>query len=98
MPGVVAVLGIDSIDGKIDSVTALSSALGVKSTVIAGSLLAGAGLIAAGIVVKSIITQMNKTDIEDAEMAETIIDGIKDSYYAHYVGLFDKIMDDLKDL
>jgi hypothetical protein len=95
LPGIFAILGIDAIDGEIDSVTALSSALGVKSTIIAGTLLTGAGLIGAGIMVKSIITQINKAEIEDAEMAKTIIYGLKDRYYAYYISLFDDMMDDL---
>jgi len=97
LPGVFAILGIDAIDGKIDTVTALSSALGIEATIIANTLLAGVGLIGAGIMVKSVITQINKAEMEDSEMAKTIIYGLRDRYYAYYISNFDDMMDDLRD-
>lgn len=97
LPGIFALLGIDAVDGKIDSISALSSALGVSSTAVASALLVSAGLIGGGIILKSIISQINKSEIEDAEMAKTLIYGFKDRYYAYYISLFDDMMDDLRD-
>ena len=52
-PAISAILGVDAIDGEMNTIEALSSTLGVSSTALANTLLAAAGVIGAGILVKS---------------------------------------------
>jgi len=95
LPGIAAMFGIDAMDGNIDTLTAVGNSLGISATTLANSILIGAGIIGAGILVRNTITEINKTDIKDAEMASRIIDGLKDRCYAQYKKNFEKVMDEL---
>lgn len=95
LPGIAALFGIDAMDGKIDTLTAVGNSLGISATALANSILIGAGVVGAGILVKNTITEINKTDIKDAKMASHIIDGIKDRCIADYKKNFEKVMDEL---
>lgn len=98
LPAISTLLGIDALDGEINTMDAVSSTLGVSSATLASSLLAIAGVIAAGALVKSTITQINKTEIEDAAMAKALIIGLRDRYYAYFIEKFNDIMEDLRDM
>jgi hypothetical protein len=96
--GMAVVFGLDAIDGTINTVPALLSALGVPATTaaisIAGSL---CGLLTLGFVAGNVARQMTKQDFNEEDAAITIIRAFREKYKQTILDHYDDLVLDARD-
>ena len=89
-----AILGIDSLDGTIDTVPALLSSLGITLSESAlGVLHLSLGALATVALIGSALHQINKYELEQKEYLENTIIYMKEKCFSSYIEVFDEIIE-----
>lgn len=91
------VFGVDAVDGTINTVPALLSALGIPATAASMSVAVSlCGLLSLGFVAASVCRQIAKQDFQDEDAAITLIRQFKEAYQQAVLDHFDDLMADAK--
>ena len=92
LTGLAGMIGIDAaLDGEIDSVKNLVTAMGGSAIATKVAAIAG-GVIGAGFLSISLTRQMNKAQLLRYSNAKSYISTIRDNYYQKYMQIFDEMM------
>ncbi|MGL4848275.1 MAG: hypothetical protein ACRC28_05030 [Clostridium sp.] len=95
LKGIVAVLGIDSIDGTGDIIKAIAASIGV--TLSAGATVAISAGIGLGIVGINFISKINKMDMQSDNQGKMLIHIIKEENFTKMDGEFSELIDKIFD-
>jgi hypothetical protein len=91
------VFGVDAVDGTINTVPALLTALGIPATATSVSVAVSlCGLLSLGFVAASVCRQITKQDFQDEDAAITLIRQFKESYQQAVMDHFDDLMAEAK--
>lgn len=102
LKGIGVMLGVDAIDGTINSIPAILKAVGIEITAaVATPIVAAFGVIGIGALTANVIAQMNKADLRTSDQAAVILHAVKNNYFTAYSNNFkdsmNKVYDFLED-
>lgn len=93
LTGIAVLLGIDSIDGELDSFNAFIKALNLSKSAVPYANMAE-GLFITGSVAIAVIKHLNKHDMDKADISQELISRIGEKYYEEMESIFDESMED----
>jgi len=90
LKGVGLIMGLDAVDGTINTIPILLNALGIKTAVVASSAVVTAfGLLGIGILAINLVSQVNKYEIQSSNQGKQLIQIIRNNYYNAYCENFE---------